>query len=177
MHKFHWFHVEFAEHKVPRQWLVGEQTHVAEEMLIELVIDEPVESDIYSWSLRLTLRKSPTVLNESMHIPQINKEKPKDHNMQPIGLGSSGILTDRVQKIFQTLVSCAYWDQRHENDNKFPFLNSFFLFCLLFFFFSFTRQKVRKPMPIASRIKERRAHLVRKQSSSNVSHRHVRSKK
>ena len=47
MHKFHWFHVEFAEHKVPRQWLVGEQTHVAEEMLIELVIDEPVESDIY----------------------------------------------------------------------------------------------------------------------------------
>jgi hypothetical protein len=37
-------------------------------------------------------------------MPQINKEKPKDHNMWPVGLGSTRILINYAQKSPWTLL-------------------------------------------------------------------------
>ena len=36
-------------------------------------------------------------------MPIFNKEKSKDHNMQPVGLGNTRILTDYVQNSLRTL--------------------------------------------------------------------------
>ena len=48
------------------------------------------------WYLKLKAsRKQHIILEEYVkNIPHIIKENPKDHNMYPVGLGNTGILTD-----------------------------------------------------------------------------------